>query len=56
MAGTVWLLFMKPLSTLFMVVYTLTGVTDALDGAIAALVVSAKAEIEKLREQIQNVE
>ena len=35
MAGTVWLLFMKPLSPLFMVVYTLTGVTDALDGAIA---------------------
>ncbi|MBQ2064244.1 MAG: CDP-alcohol phosphatidyltransferase family protein, partial [Firmicutes bacterium] len=35
MAGTVWLLFMKPLSMLFMVVYTLTGVTDALDGAIA---------------------
>ena len=35
MAGTVWLLIMKPLSPLFMVVYTLTGVTDALDGAIA---------------------
>lgn len=35
MAGTVWLLFMEPLSLLFMVVYTLTGVTDALDGAIA---------------------
>ena len=35
MAGTVWLLFMKPLSAFFMVVYTLTGVTDVLDGAIA---------------------
>lgn len=30
--------------------------SKALDGEIAALVVSAKAEIEKLREQIQNIE
>ena len=34
-AGTVWLLFMKPLSTLFLVVYVLTGVSDVADGAIA---------------------
>ena len=33
--GTIWLLLMKPLTTLFMVVYTITGVTDVLDGAIA---------------------
>ena len=33
--GTAWLLFMKPLSTLFMVIYTLTGLSDVLDGAIA---------------------
>ena len=30
--------------------------SKALDGEIARLVVEAKAEIEKLREQIQNVE
>ena len=34
-ACTVWLLFMEPLSPLFMVVYALTGVSDVLDGAIA---------------------
>ena len=34
-AGTVWLLFMKPLSTLFLVVYVLTGASDVADGAIA---------------------
>ena len=33
--GTAWLLMMEPLSKLFMVVYTITGVTDVLDGAIA---------------------
>jgi len=34
-AGTVWLLFITPLSTLFIGVYTLTGITDVLDGTIA---------------------
>ncbi len=34
-AGTVLLLFIEPLSPLFIVIYTLTGVTDALDGYIA---------------------
>ncbi len=34
-AGTIWLLLMKPLTPLFFVVYTITGVTDVLDGAIA---------------------
>ena len=34
-AGTIWLLLMKPLTLLFFVVYTVTGVTDVLDGAIA---------------------
>lgn len=34
-AGTIWLLLMKPLTPLFFVVYTVTGVTDVLDGAIA---------------------
>ena len=33
--GTIWLLLMKPLTPLFFVVYTVTGVTDVLDGAIA---------------------
>ncbi|MBR6472398.1 MAG: CDP-alcohol phosphatidyltransferase family protein [Firmicutes bacterium] len=32
---TLWLLLMEPLKPLFMVVYTLTGASDALDGAIA---------------------
>ncbi len=35
MVGTALLLFIKPLSPLFIVVYTLTGVTDVLDGFIA---------------------
>ena len=35
MAGTVALLFIEPLSPLFMVVYTIAGVSDALDGFIA---------------------
>lgn len=34
-AGTVWLLVMEPLTPLFLVIYTLTGITDVLDGAIA---------------------
>lgn len=34
-AGTVWLLFMEPLSKLFLVIYALTGISDILDGAIA---------------------
>ena len=34
-AATLWLLFMKPLSALFLTVYTITGITDVLDGAIA---------------------
>lgn len=34
-AGTIWLLLMTPLTPLFFVVYTVTGVTDVLDGAIA---------------------
>lgn len=34
-AGTVWLILMEPLTPLFITVYTLTGVTDVLDGAIA---------------------
>lgn len=34
-AGTVCLLLMKPLSALFLVIYTLTGLSDVLDGAIA---------------------
>lgn len=34
-AGTVLLLFIEPLSPIFIVTYTLTGVTDVLDGYIA---------------------
>lgn len=34
-AGTVWLIIMEPLTPLFLIIYTLTGVTDVLDGAIA---------------------
>ncbi len=34
-AGTIWLLLMEPLTPLFLTVYTITGVTDVLDGAIA---------------------
>ena len=34
-AGTIWLLLMKPLTTLFLVVYAITGVSDVLDGFIA---------------------
>lgn len=34
-AGTAWLLFIEPLSPLFIGVYTLTGITDVLDGTIA---------------------
>lgn len=34
-ACTAWLLFMEPLSSLFMIIYLITGVTDVLDGAIA---------------------
>ena len=34
-AGTIWLILMKPLTPLFLTVYTITGVTDVLDGAIA---------------------
>ena len=30
-----WLIIMEPLTPLFLTVYTLTGVTDVLDGAIA---------------------
>lgn len=33
--GTACLLLMKPLSALFLVIYTLTGLSDVLDGAIA---------------------
>ena len=35
MIGTAVLLFLRPLSPLFLVVYTLTGVSDALDGFLA---------------------
>ena len=35
MVGTALLLFIEPLSPLFIAVYTFTGVTDALDGFIA---------------------
>ena len=34
-AGTVILLFLKPLSTPFYITYTLTGITDVLDGFVA---------------------
>ena len=34
-AGTIWLILMKPLTPLFLTIYTITGVTDVLDGAIA---------------------
>lgn len=34
-AGTIWLILMKPLTPLFLTIYTITGVTDILDGAIA---------------------
>lgn len=34
-AGTIILLFLKPLSTPFYITYTLTGVTDVLDGFVA---------------------
>ena len=34
-AGTVCLLLMEPLSALFLVIYTFTGLSDVLDGAIA---------------------
>ena len=34
-AGTVWLILMEPLTPLFITVYTITGITDVLDGAIA---------------------
>ena len=34
-AATVWLLLMEPLSPLFLVIYTLTGLSDVADGAIA---------------------
>ncbi|MGN1235256.1 MAG: CDP-alcohol phosphatidyltransferase family protein [Christensenellaceae bacterium] len=33
--GTIGLLFLRPMSPLFLVVYTLTGLTDALDGWLA---------------------
>ena len=35
MVGTVALLFTKPLSALFYIVYAITGITDVLDGFIA---------------------
>ena len=35
LAGTVWMLFLEPLSGLFFVVYTLAGLSDILDGWIA---------------------
>lgn len=35
LAGTVWMLFLEPLSARFFVVYVLTGITDVLDGWIA---------------------
>ena len=34
-AGTASLLFVKPLSTAFLIIYTIAGITDALDGFIA---------------------
>ena len=34
-AGTIWLILTKPLTPLFLTIYTITGVTDVLDGAIA---------------------
>ena len=34
-AGTIWLILMKPLTPLFLTIYTITGMTDVLDGAIA---------------------
>ena len=43
MAGTVALLFIEPLSPLFIVVYTLAGVSDALDGFIARKFKTASA-------------
>ena len=30
-AGTIWLILMKPLTPLFLTIYTITGVTDVLD-------------------------
>lgn len=33
--GTIWLLFLETLSPLFLVIYTLTGLTDAFDGWVA---------------------
>lgn len=41
MAGTILLAFLRPLSAGFFVVYTLTGLTDALDGWIARRTKSA---------------
>ena len=35
MAGTVWLLFLRPLSGAFFAVYTLSGVSDVVDGWLA---------------------
>ena len=34
-AGTISLLFLKPLSAVFFLIYALTGLTDVLDGWIA---------------------
>ena len=48
MAGTVLLLFIEPLSPLFIVIYTLAGVSDALDGFIARKFGTASAVGAKL--------
>lgn len=34
-AGSIAVLFLKPLTTAFLVVYTICGITDAIDGAVA---------------------
>ena len=34
-AGTLWLIFIEPLSVLFYVVYSLCGLTDVVDGYLA---------------------
>ena len=41
MAGTILLAFLRPLSAGFFLVYTLTGLTDVLDGWIARMTKTA---------------
>ena len=43
MVGSVCLIFIRPLSPLFFGVYTLAGITDALDGYIARKTHTASA-------------